>query len=89
MKLSRNIDATRIHGALSIELEDGRTASLEVDLDVSSDLAGWGVDHHYDEPDDEFNFRLARPLGTGFSIFIPATLQEEPQFTLRIPIEGP
>lgn len=87
MEISQNIRATRVTGTLDVALEDGRTATLEIDLDVSDPNTGWGVDHEYAEEPGFPYVRLGRRLSTTFSVRIPASLQgnSDPLFTFRVP----
>lgn len=88
MQLSQNIRATRVTGTLDIDLEDGRTATLEVDLDVSDPDTAWGVDHDYVTSDMGLTRSLTQRVATTFSVKIPVNLRHDEggMFTLRIPV---
>lgn len=89
MNLSQNIVATRIHGTLTVDLEDGRTATIDVDLDVASQETVWGVDRHYadDAWRPPFSPRPVLPDATTFSVRVPGFGQNDPPFLLRIPVD--
>jgi len=88
--LSQNIEATRVHGTLDVELADGRTATVEVDLNVSGDGTAWGVEHMYaDRPEFEWSSFPVRIIGTKYYVELPSSVHRdnEHEFTLRIPID--
>lgn len=90
MKLSENIVANRVTGTLELHLEDGRMATLEVDLDISDPSTGWGIDREYTERDGYWPLSNtpALPVATTYSIRIPSRLtdHDRPEFVLRIPV---
>lgn len=89
--LSQNIRAKRVHGTLEVELEDGRTGTLEVDVDVSLPGTTWGLEHIYnDHRDFDFSTAPARILATKFYVELPSSIHrsDDPPFTLRIPTDG-
>ena len=91
MQLSENIRAMRITGTLDVELEDGRTATMEVDLDVSDPRTTWGVDGHYDERARGPVLALGGRYATTYSVTIPTSLRREDggaTWTLRVPVDG-
>ena len=90
MQLTQNIRANRIQGTLQVHLDDGRTATLEVDLDVSHALTQWGVKRVYSDEDLGLpNPRPTLPLHTTYALQVPTTRvpQASDPFTLRIPAE--
>lgn len=91
MRLSQNIEATRVHGTLDVELADGRTAIVEVDLDVSDNRTAWGIEHQYNNPEDFGLFSgPVRVVSTKFYVEVPPSIHrdDDPPFTLRIPTDG-
>lgn len=83
-------EATRAHGTLQIELADGRTATLEVDLNLTAPDAAYGIDHEYVETDGSSYMRFFEPLPvrTKFSVTVGRD-QPDPIFELVVPtIEG-
>jgi hypothetical protein len=90
MRLSQNIRATRVKGTLEVELEDGRTGTLEVDIDVSIPGTAWGVEHQYSEP-DQFRYFSdpVRLLSSKFYVELPSSIHrsDDPSFLLKIPVD--
>jgi hypothetical protein len=89
--LSQNIRATRVHGTLEVDLEDGRTATLEVDLDVSGHPSAWGVEHMYAEPPElEWSAVPVRIIGTKYYVEVPSSIHRDVdhEFVLTIPVDG-
>lgn len=86
MNISQDVRPVRAHGKVQLELADGRTATLELDFDLSSPSAHWGVE--YDYPDRSGKFRLTsppeRPIGQTLSIYLPIS-QPDPLFTITVP----
>jgi hypothetical protein len=81
-------NALRVHGTLTIELDDGQEATIGVDLDVSHHDTQWGVDQNYADRErygSGFSRRPLLPLATTYSIRIPTGSHEGPQFVLTIP----
>jgi len=87
--LSQNIRAMRVHGTLEVELEDGRTATVEVNLDVSSALTAWGIEQIYNSESEGWR-TFARPIATKFYVEVPPSLHRDEghPFVLRIPTDG-
>lgn len=89
MQLPQNTRAVSAKGTLDIELEDGRTATLEVDVDLSQDGTEFGVDHEYSEWTSGVTLSLGRCVATTHSLRIPTSLSREDggaTWTLRIPV---
>lgn len=77
---------TRIRGALVVELADGRTGTVEVDLDVESNLDTWGVDHDWADSFFGDGFRLPSvPLATTYSLRLERPRPDRPMLTFRLP----
>lgn len=87
MDLTRNIQATRIHGTLTVDLADGRTATVEVDLDVEGHDTSYAIEHEWPEFTTYGLLRPTMPLSTTYSIRVDHPRQERPLFTLRIPVD--
>lgn len=69
-------------GELTLTLDDGREATLVIDLDLSHPGASWGIENDYAEGWPH----KGRPVGTTFSVYIPTASQvDRPLFTFRIP----
>jgi len=88
MELIANVRAVRAKGTLDVELEDGRTATLEVNVDLS-DFAEWGVDREYDDDDTlgRCCLRIVRPKSETWYLRLRNPRQEEPLFTLHVPVD--
>lgn len=82
-----DIRATRVTGTLDVELEDGRTATLEVNLELPEG-SQWGIDRDYDG--DDLGHRAVRHLHPDtitYSARVRRPSQIDPPFILQIPAE--
>lgn len=88
MKLTSDIEAVRVHGALTVELADGRQGTLDVDLDVENYGTGYEIRHEWPEFISNAVVRPIEPIATRYSIRIERPRQERPLFKLTVPVEG-
>lgn len=80
-------NATRAHGQIKIDLDDGSVALLDVDIDISDEQTEYGVEHHYGDESGLWNFlRTPTRLATSYTLKVPASLRrEEAQWHLVVP----